>query len=50
MDKFMRIIDIEENLSVEQSIEQTPDAAEQITPLAPECFGLVGGGSGIFLV
>jgi hypothetical protein len=50
MDKLTRVIDIEESLSSEQSPEQPSDAAEQITPLTPECFGLVGGGSGIFLV
>jgi hypothetical protein len=50
MDKTTRIIDLEETLPAERRPELPADAAEQITPLLPECFGLVGGGEGILLV
>ncbi len=50
MDKIMRIIETEEILSTEQQSDDSSDAADQITPLSPECFGLIGGGSGILLL
>jgi len=49
MDKITRIIENEETLSTEQQSDHSSDAADRITPLPPECFGLVGGGSGILL-
>jgi hypothetical protein len=48
MDKITTIED-EQALSSEQQSDQSTETRDQITPLAPECFGLIGGGSGIMV-
>ncbi|HUD24451.1 MAG TPA: hypothetical protein VMQ45_02095 [Burkholderiaceae bacterium] len=50
MDKITRIIENEETRSTEQQSDLSSDAADQITPLTPECFRLVGGGAGVILL
>ena len=50
MDKITPIIENQETLTAEQWSDLSSEAAEQITPLTPECFGLIGGGSGILLL
>jgi hypothetical protein len=50
MDKSTRIVENEETLSSEQQSDLSSDAADQITPLTPECFRLVGGGAGVILL
>jgi hypothetical protein len=49
MDKIT-MIETEQALSSEQTADQSTDTSDQITPLAPECFGLIGGGSGILVL
>jgi hypothetical protein len=49
MDKINLIIDFEQSLSQEQQADCAVASLEAIMPLAPECFSLIGGGSGILL-
>jgi hypothetical protein len=39
----------EQPLSQEQLLDRPVESIDGITPLAPECFSLVGGGSGMLL-
>jgi hypothetical protein len=50
MDKITMVIQNEETQSTDQQSDHSSDTADRITPLSPECLGLVGGGSGILLL
>jgi hypothetical protein len=50
MDKINFVIESDQTLSNEQQTDRPHESPETITPIAPECFSLIGGGSGIILL
>jgi len=50
MDKINFIVESEQTLSTEQQADRLVESLETITPISPECFSLIGGGSGVILL